>query len=92
MTVANLRGTYDLDVASSTAEDLVSGELEVEGDILTFSGTVVQTGSYTLAGNTLILTDSDGGTEVLQATFSNEDNTLTILDEDGDTSVFEKRG
>lgn len=88
-----LQGTYDLDVANAMVEglDLVSGELEVEGNIARLSATVALTGPFALAGNTVTITDSNGDTTDFQVTLSNDGNTLTAVDEDNDTFVFERR-
>lgn len=91
VTEANLQGTYDLDVTNTTDEDLVSGEVDVVGNIVSVSLTGSLTGSFTLVGNTITLTDTAGGTTVLRATLSHDGNTLTLVDEDSDTVVFARR-
>ena len=95
VTEATLQGTYDLDAANSTVNNFVflaSGELEVAGNIVTTSLTFSQTRSFTLAGDTITLTETDGDTTVLRATLSNDRNTLTLtFVEDRDTFVYERR-
>jgi len=95
VTEANLQGTYDLDAANTKVKKfvfLVSGELEVAGNVVTASLTFSQTRSYTLAGNAITLTETDGDTTVLQATLSRDGNTLTLtFVEDRDTFVYERR-
>ena len=95
VTEANLQGTYDLDTTRSTVRNfpgLNSGELEVEGNIITTSLTFSQTRPYTLVGNTMTLTERDGDTSVLQAAMSQDGNTLTLtLVESQDTFVYVRR-
>ena len=92
VTVSNLQGTYDLDATNTRFEHLASGELEVAGNILTASLTGSQTRSFTLPGNTITLTETDGDTTVLRSTLSNDGNTLTLtFIKDRDTFVYERR-
>ena len=93
VTEGTLQGTYDLDATHATVDKLVSGELDVAGNIVTVSLTFSQTGSFTLAGNTITLTETDGATTVLRATLSHDGNTLalTVVDKDRDTFVYERR-
>ena len=95
VTEANLQGRYDLDTTSSTIRSypgLDSGELEVEGDIVTTSLTFSQTRPYALVGNTITFTERDGDTSVLQAAMSQDGNTLTLISiESQDTFVYVRR-
>lgn len=90
VTGANLQGTYDLDATNTRVKNfplLVSGEFEVAGNIVTTSLTFSQTRSFTLAGNTITLAETDGGTTVVRGTLSHDGNTLTLaFVEDRDTS------
>ena len=94
VTEANLRGTYDLDANKTTVKNfpfLVSGELKVTGNIVTTSLTFSQTRSFTLAGNTIALAETDGDTTVLRATLNDDGNTLTLaFVEDRDTFVYQR--
>lgn len=81
VTKANLQETYDLDTTRSTVRnfpDLDSGELEVEGNIITTSLTFSQTRPYALVGNSTTLTERHGDTSVLQAAMSQDSHTLTL--------------
>jgi len=63
VTEANLQRTYDLDATNTTVTNfvfLVSGELEIAGNMVTLALTFSQTSSFTLAGNTITLTDTGG--------------------------------
>ena len=95
VTEANLQGTYDLDTAKTTFKNLVflsSGELGVTGGTVTASLTFSQTRAFTLAGNSITLTDTDGETTLLRATLSHDGNTLTLtFVEDRDPFVYERR-
>ena len=95
VTETNLQGTYDLDATKTTFKNLVflaSGRLEVAGNIVTASLTFSQTRSFTLAGNSITLTDTDGDTTVLQTILSRDGKTLTLtFVEDRDTFVYERR-
>ena len=95
VTETNLQGTYDLDATKTTFKNLVflaSGRLEVAGNIVTASLTFSQTRSFTLAGNSITLTDTDGDTTVLQTILSHDGKTLTLtFVEDRDTFVYERR-
>lgn len=93
VTVDNLQGTYDLDVANTMVEglDLISGELEITGNMARLSATVSQTGSFALIGNTVTVTDNDGDMTDFQVTLSDDGSTLTLVDEDNDPFVFERR-
>ena len=95
VTAAKLQGTYDLDMANTMVKTfvfLVSGELDVAGNIVTTSLTFSQTSSFSLAGNSITLTDTDGDTTELRATLSHDGNTLTLIFvEDRDTFVYERR-
>jgi len=80
------------DATHTTVENLVSGELEVAGNIVTVSLTGSQTRPFTLAGDTITLTETDGSTTVLRATLSNDGNTLTLtFVKDRDTFAYERR-
>ncbi len=91
VTKANLQGRYDVDATRTTVEKLVSGEVNVAGDIVTVSLTYSQTGSFTLAGTTLTLTETNGATTMLRATLSHDGNTLTLIDKDRNTFVYKRR-
>ena len=92
VTEATLQRTYDLDAANTAVKHLVflvSGELEIAGDIVTTSLTFSQTRTFTLAGNAITLTDTDGDTTVLRATLSYDGNTVTLtFVEDRDTFIY----
>ena len=99
-TVATLQGIYDLnthsmpaDLASGDGFSMISEMLEIDATTLTFAPTFAGTGPFTLAENTLTITDGYGNTEVLQTTFSDTGNTLTLVDKtdrDVETFVFTK--
>ena len=95
MTKANLQGTYDLDATNTRVKNfplLVSGEFEVAENIVTTSLTFSRTRSFTLAGSTITLTETDGSTTVARATLSHDGNTLTLtFVEDRETFVYERR-
>ena len=83
---------YDLDATHTTVEHLASGELEVAGNIVPISLMGSQTRSFTLASDTITLTETDGSTTVLRATLSHDGNTLTLtFVQDRDTFVYERR-
>ena len=87
LTVANLQGTYDLDVSRSMLGgfteaniDVISGMLEVDATAVTFNITGVSTLSFVIAdANTLTLTDADGDMQNVQATLTGNGATLTIV-------------
>ena len=99
--VANLEGTYDLNLNSTgvmTLDDDV--DLEVTMGVLTldantFAFTLTATGgvmgTFTIARNTITFTDDGGEPEDSQATLTNNGTTLTLIDEDDDTLIFDKR-
>ena len=95
VTEANLQGTYDLDATGTTVGTLVflvSGQLQIAGNVVTTSLTFSQTRSFTLAGNTITLAEADGDTTVLRASLSDDGDTLTLtFVEDRDTFVYERR-
>ena len=104
LTIANLTGTYDLNLESpgvmALEDDEDDVDLEVTMGLLTigattFTSTLTATGSvmetFTIAGNTITSTDDEGETENSQATLTNNGTTLTLVDEDGDTLIFDKR-
>ena len=103
LTVADLQGTYDLNPgASALPGDLVgdhglkmiSEVAEIDANTLTFAPTFAGKGPFTLAGNTLTVTDSNGNTEDVQVTLSDTGNMLTVIDEidkDVTTFVFTRR-
>lgn len=86
ITASNLRGTYDLG-----EDEMTSAVLEVDGDTLAFTVTVMSTGTFTISGNTLTITDGDGGATLLQATLTNNGTTLSLVEEDSDTLVYDRR-
>ena len=104
-TAANLQGIYDLntdampsDPAGNDGFNMISEMLEIDANTLTFAPTFAGMGPFTLAGNTLTVTHSNGYADVIQATLRDTGNTLTLIDEindDLETFVFirqDKRG
>jgi len=87
LTIANLQGTYDLNmnaVAANPQNDggfaMISEVLEIDGNTTVFSPTFAGARPYTLSGDTLTLTGSDGYADVIQATFGNGGSRLTLVD------------
>ncbi len=99
LTVANLQGTYDLNVSGSMLSDTIDDEVEVLFGTLevgttsaTFSLTTSSTRSFEIADmNTITVTDEDGDMTDAQVTLTNNGATLTLLSS-GDTLVLERRG
>ena len=95
VTEAKLQGTYDLDVTNSKVKNFVylaSGELIIAGNVLTASLTFSQARPFSLAGNAITLTETDGSNTLLHAILSPDGNTLTLtFVEDRDTFVYERR-
>ncbi len=99
LTVANLQGTYDLDVGTSmlgntidAGVDLVSGILNVNSTMAVLDLTTTQTQTFVVTdANTITATTSDGGMAAIQTTLTNNGTTLTLISS-GDTLVFNKRG
>gem|GEM_PF-4889678 len=95
LTLANLQGRYDLDVANTTfrrAVPLASGELEIAGHMVTASLTFTQTRAFTLAGSVITLTAADGERSVLQAELDRDGRILTLtVVEDQETFVYRRR-
>ncbi|MDH3602009.1 MAG: hypothetical protein OEU26_20550, partial [Candidatus Tectomicrobia bacterium] len=88
LTVADIQGTYDLntgdmpgDLAGDHGFHMISEMLEIDANTLTFAPTFVGMGPFTLAGNTLTVTDSHGNTDAHQVTLSDTGNMLTVIDE-----------
>ena len=101
LTVANLQGTYDLDVPASRLEDVIIDDLEVSSGVLDIDATslvFIVMGALIRSfdivdATTLALTDADGNTVEVQASLTDDGGTLTLVDSsNGDILVFIRRG
>ena len=105
LTLANLQGTFDLDVDASgftlscdNDEDVSAVVVVMEEKTAPFTGTCVdgtvetRTATFTIIDeNTVILTDN-GGTEDVTVTLTNGGTRLTIIIKaNGNTLIFNKR-
>ena len=95
ISIANLQGVYDLDMAAmadKAADDggfkMISELLVIDGDTTVFTPTFEGARPFTLAGNTVTLTGG-GYDDIVQASFGDNGNRLTLVDEiDGDIETF----
>ena len=87
-----LQGTYALDLRRSRTAIfplLVSGTLEIVDNVMTTSLTFSQTRPYSLAGDTIALTEADGSKSLLRASLTESASTLALtFVEDGQTFVY----
>ncbi len=99
LTLANLQGTYDMDIANSAPLDIgdedfvvTSAVLDIMDMDITFTATGTNVVTYAITGASQVtITEADGDVMVLSATLTNDTMRLRVVEDDGDVLVFNKR-